>query len=195
MLPSSCLGESCDADAGDSPDVGTAVSCTADLRTALDVDGAVVETCPLDQGCFEGQCIPACDASARSRGNVGCEFLVSTRPGWAAQKPPCHAVFVTNTWPGPARLSVARGDVTFDTLPFARVVDNTKAEADWAPVPVTGIPEGEVAVLFLSSDPTSIHSENGLPLYCSPRSRSTPAEASPRWRRMRSPPSPWERAS
>ncbi|MBW2457243.1 MAG: hypothetical protein JRI68_22235, partial [Deltaproteobacteria bacterium] len=40
---------------------GTA--CTSDLQAVVDDDGNIILQCPPDQGCFEGECIPACEAA------------------------------------------------------------------------------------------------------------------------------------
>jgi hypothetical protein len=133
----------------------------------LDADGSVIATCPPDQGCAGGVCVPACDAASASRGTVACEFVVSSPPSYPGARPPCLAAFVANTWPTPARLTVTRGGVTLDVTGFGRIVDNTRASAvDWAPVPPTGVPAGAVAVLFLSSDPAAILPENGVDISC-----------------------------
>ncbi len=140
--------------------------CSGDLRDVLDNDGHVLLTCPPEQGCRMGMCVPACDAASASRGTVACSFQVSTPPAYPPALPPCLAVFVANTWPRPARVTVRRGTTTFDVSTFGRIVDNARPAAMWAPVPAAGIPENQVAVLFLSSDPNAVMPENGVPLTC-----------------------------
>src|SRR4029079_17022280 len=61
---------------------------------------------------------------------------------------------------------VTRGGASFDVTNFGRIPQNGQPEATWPPVPATGIPEGEGAVLFLSSDPNSISPETGTPVTC-----------------------------
>lgn len=157
-------------DAGDAarPDTGPPVGrgCSADLREVLGPSGEVLYACPVDQGCLDGGCVPACEAAAATRGTVGCELLVPTPPSYPPALPPCHAVFVANAWPAPARITVTRGGTPFELSGFARVVDNTRPAAEWEPVPAAGLPEGEVAVLFLSSDPNAVMPENLVPLTC-----------------------------
>jgi hypothetical protein len=132
----------------------------------LDATGGVLRTCAPEEGCYQGRCVPACQAAAASRGSVGCDFFVPTPPAYPPALPPCLAVFVANTWPRAARLTVSRGGTSFDATAFARIVDNARQPTEWAPVPATGLPEGQVAVLFLSSDPNSIMPENRVPLSC-----------------------------
>src|SRR5262245_9885029 len=38
--------------------------CSPDLHSAIDAKGKITE-CPPDQGCFEGECLPACEAAAK----------------------------------------------------------------------------------------------------------------------------------
>src|SRR5207248_9257167 len=47
-------------DIGDGAVEGGTLGCSADLRSVTDATGAVVTTCPADQGCSNGKCIAAC---------------------------------------------------------------------------------------------------------------------------------------
>jgi hypothetical protein len=150
------------------PDGGPPVGlgCSADLRQVLGVDGVSLRTCPADQGCHEGLCIPACEAATSSRGTVACDFWVGSPGSYPSALPPCFAMFVANAWPAPAHLVVSRGATTFDVTTFGRIARNDRPPEMWDPVPATGLPEGEVAVLFLSSDPAAILPETGSELHC-----------------------------
>lgn len=148
-----------------SADAGT-FGCSSDLRSIVDDAGTVVTTCPVDQGCSAGACVPACQAAADSRGNVGCDFRVPTPPAYQTTKPPCFALALANTWPRPAKISLSRGGATFDVTQVARIVEDGKPPEQWSPVPTAGVPVDEVAVVFLSSDPTSIFPENNVPMTC-----------------------------
>lgn len=142
------------------------LGCSGDLRDVVDSDGHVVTTCPPDQGCLGGQCVEACAAAAGSHGNVGCDFRVTTVGTYPPALPPCFAVFLTNTWPRPAKITVSRAGNTYDVTQFGRIPQNGQPESMWPAVPASGIPVGEVAVLFLSQDPNSIMPETGKPLTC-----------------------------
>ncbi len=138
------------------PDLG----CSQDLKSVVDLDsGAVVETCPPDQGCLEGECVPACDAAGASQGSMGCEFYVPTSPFYAngtpsaSQSGPCHAVMVANPWDQPAVLDLSYGGVDYDVTLVGRIPSGITASATYAPLPATGIPPGEVALVFLSHRP------------------------------------------
>jgi len=138
--------------------------CSADLQYVVDANGTVIETCWPDAGCSNGQCVPPCQAAGESKGNVSCAFTVATPHFYVGITPPCFSVFIANNWPKPAQITVKRGSVTYDITQFGRIPDqnNTNA-ASWPTVPSTGLPPGQVAVLFLSHDPTSY---NAGPLTC-----------------------------
>ena len=142
---------------------GVVLGCSGDLQTVVDPAGHVVKTCPPDQGCLAGACIAACDAAAASKGSVGCDFLVST-PSFQQQiLAPCFAVFLANNWPKPLKITVSRGGTPYDVTTFGRIPAAGMPEGSWPTVPAAGVPSGEVAVLFLSSDPNSM---NGTPMKC-----------------------------
>src|SRR6185295_9526603 len=63
----------------------------------------------------------------------------------------CFAAFVTNTWGKPVHLQVSYGSTVLDPTYFA-VIPAVKGQSiTYAPYDgATGIPVGEVAVLFLS---------------------------------------------
>lgn len=147
-------------------DASGGYGCSGDLRSVVDSNGVVVTTCPADQGCLGGACVEACAAAAGSRGNVGCDFFVTTPGSYPQCPPPCFAAFVANTWPHPAKISVERGGLTYDVTTFGRIPQNGQPESAWPAVPSTGIPVGEVAVLFLSHDPNAIFPETQEPVSC-----------------------------
>ena len=96
--------------------------CSSDLRSIVDGSGNVLGTCPAAQGCTDGQCVPACDAAAKSGGNLWLP------PAWSTISPPCFAVFVANSWPRPARLSLSRDSASFDVTKFARSTANRRPQ-------------------------------------------------------------------
>ncbi len=129
--------------------------CSSDLRDVLNERGEVVFTCPEDQGCHNGVCVDACAAAASGKGNVGCEFLIPTPSMYPGFAPPCLAVFIANTWAGPATVTIERGGTTYSASTHGRVPDGTPNAAAWPAVVGDQIASDGVAVLFLSSDPAS----------------------------------------
>jgi hypothetical protein len=152
---------------GSGPEPGA--QCSADLQNVVDENGAVIQQCPPEQGCYGGQCIPACDAAAQSKGTIGCDFYAPDPPFYAngqigaTQSGPCFAVFLANTWSRPAKLTVSRGAQTFDVTQFGRIPKGIGASVTYEPLPATGLPPNEVAVLFLSHRPGV---NNGTSLEC-----------------------------
>ncbi len=140
------------------------LGCSGDLQSVTDEKGVVQKKCPSDQGCFKGECIPACDAAAQSKGNVGCDFLAATPSFYPSITPPCFAVFLANNWSKPVKISITRGGTTYDVTSFGRIPSGGTDAATWPTVPPTGLPQGQVAVLFMSSDPSS--SNGGYALKC-----------------------------
>src|SRR5262245_30433889 len=133
---------------GDATPMGDA--CSSDLHDVLDGNGNIVGTCPPDQGCAGGVCVPACQAAAASQGSVGCDFVVATPSFYPTISPPCFAVFLANNWPLDSAVTISRGGQGYDAAAFGRVPNGTPNASSWPPVPATGIASSDVGVLFLS---------------------------------------------
>jgi hypothetical protein len=131
------------------------VACTGDLRDVLDKDGNVIASCPPDEGCAGGQCVPACTAAAAGHGSVGCDYVVATPSFFVDSLPPCFAMFVANNWSAPIQIHVDLGGTVYDATQFGRIAQNGTPETTWPALPASGLPPGDVAVLFLSDDPHS----------------------------------------
>jgi len=138
--------------------------CSDDLHSVLDASGLVIETCDSGDGCADGKCISACDAAGKNKGNVGCDFRVPTPMFFPGDKQPCFAVFVANNWAKDVKLKVEYNGVTYDPTTFARIPNGTNDAKSWGKLPASGLAVGQVAVLFLSSDPAAEHA--GIPLNC-----------------------------
>src|SRR5262249_44396456 len=133
---------------GGAPNLG---GCSSDLHSVLDGNGDVVATCTDDEGCADGACVPACEAAAKSHGNLGCDFEIpppSAPIGWETPTfpPPCYAVFVANAWPGIVKLNVERGGEAFDPATFGRIPNSTPQAGSWPALPPDGILPDQVAV-------------------------------------------------
>jgi hypothetical protein len=135
------------------------IGCSPDLQKVVDENGNVITACPPDQGCFGGACIPACDAAAQSKGSIGCDFWAPDPPffmnndGNSGHDGPCYAVFLANAWGRPAQITVSRGAQSFDLATFGRIPHGVGPTTTYEPIPATGLPPGQVAVLFLSHKP------------------------------------------
>ena len=140
------------------------VACSSDLHSVLDGNGNVIGTCPDDQGCASGVCVPACQAAAASQGSVGCDFVVATPSFYTPDRPPCFAAFLANNWPEDTMVTIERDGTSYDPTMFGRVPDGTADVTGWATIPATGIATSSVGVVFLSSDPNA--SNIGTPITC-----------------------------
>jgi hypothetical protein len=137
--------------------------CTADLHAIVDSEGKLIEQCPPDQGCLEGKCVAACDAASGSKGNIGCEFVVPNPPftgqGWgsigASLAGPCHAAFIANAWSRPAQITVKVGATQYELAQIGRIPQGNVPNVSYQPIPSTGLPPDEVAIVFLSHRPGS----------------------------------------
>ncbi len=139
-----------------------AMGCSPDLHNVTNASGQVVQMCPADQGCAGGMCVPACQAAGASHGNIGCDFMVATPSFFAdyaysggSYYSPCFAVFLANNWGTPMTITVSRSGAMYDATTFGRIPIAGMPETSWTPVPATGVPPGEVAVLFLEENPST----------------------------------------
>jgi hypothetical protein len=139
---------------------GGPLACSEDQTQVMDGSGKVVATCASTEGCAGGKCIAACDAAAQSASNAGCEFYAATPRTYYINKQGCFAAFLVNNSTAPAKLTVTRGAASYDVTKFG-VIPSTDSPDTWAPIPADGLPPGEVAILFLSSDPNSVLTETG----------------------------------
>jgi hypothetical protein len=132
------------------------LACSGDLQSVINAStGAVVSTCPSDQGCAAGKCVAACDAAQASHGTIGCDYVVATPSFYVGESSPCFAIFVANGWSKPVTISVSRGGTSYDVTTFGRIAAAGTPESSWATLSSTGLPPGQVAVLFMSSDPSA----------------------------------------
>jgi hypothetical protein len=140
------------------PDAGA--GCSLDLHSVIDEDGGILQACPPDQGCANGLCVGACQAAAAAHGTLGCDFIVATPSFYAANHPkyfsPCHAIFLANDWAANTHVEVTRAGVTYNPSLFGYLAKPTATVAAWPPIVSTGIPYGEVGVLFMDHDPKSM---------------------------------------
>jgi hypothetical protein len=149
----------CGVDAGKT-DAGGATICSPDLHSILDSNGNVVQTCPPDQGCGSGGCVPACQAAAEAHGSIGCDFMVATPSFFAGLQPtyssPCFAIFIANNWGKDTVITVDRNGTSYDPSAkgFGRISATGTQPASWSTIPTSGVPQGKVAVLFMDDNPS-----------------------------------------
>jgi hypothetical protein len=136
----------------------TSVGCSADLQNVTDGMGNVIQMCPPNQGCSGGVCVPACQAASDSKGSIGCDFWAPNSAFYenghgTSYDGSCYAVFVANTWSQPAQITVSRGGQSFSLSQFGYIPSGMIPNITYTPIPATGVPPNQVAILFLSSKP------------------------------------------
>jgi hypothetical protein len=130
--------------------MGCSPTCSADLHDVI-CGGSVVKTCPSDQGCSGGACIPACDAAVANNASVGCDYYVVVGGPYTES---CLAVFVVNNWGSPITVT---GD--FNGTPLTGLADATRIATGsgpsitYAPLANGQIPAGHVGIAFLAYSP------------------------------------------
>lgn len=147
---------------GDATAPPNTLGCSADLHNVIDANGNVVEMCPADEGCAAGKCVAACTAAAANHGNIGCDFLVAT-PSFFSDYSylggtyygPCFAVFLANNWGTPMTVAVTRAGAMYDATKFGLIPQAGLPATSWPHVPATGVPPGQVAMLFLEQAPNA----------------------------------------
>jgi hypothetical protein len=124
--------------------------CSADLHSVIDCpSGNVVETCPPDEGCANGHCVPACDSAAANKSSFGCDFY-SVQPEGSSTWWGCLTAFVVNTWNAPVTIGVSRAGQTFDSSQFVRKPSGSGQSITYAPLPNGLLDPGEIAMVFLT---------------------------------------------
>jgi hypothetical protein len=127
--------------------------CSEDLHQIVDCDGNVIETCSGSDACdaSQGVCTNACTAAEADRRSIGCDYYAIHMDTY--QPKYCFAVFVANTWNAPAKLAVTYEGASLPVESFTRLPVGSGPSLTYAPYSAaTGIPPGEVAVLFLGGE-------------------------------------------
>ncbi|CAN5501008.1 hypothetical protein BH09MYX1_BH09MYX1_22910 [soil metagenome] len=146
---------------GDGAKDGTSscTKCSPDLHSVLDCNDNVITTCPGDRGCGAGgTCVAACDSAAQNKSSIGCDYFAIPADGWSnipefnagTSDGSCFAAFVTNTWGSPIKVSLEYNGANIDATPFAYIPNGSGNAITYAPVPSTGIPANQMAIVFLS---------------------------------------------
>jgi hypothetical protein len=144
-------------------DTASAYQCSGDLQSVVTSQGVLVEKCPPDEGCAGGKCVAACAAAAAAKGTIGCDFVVATPSFYPMIAPPCFAIFIANNWGKAVTIQVTRNGTAYDNTSFGLIPVAGEPASSWSPIPATGVPEGDVGILFMDQDPTS---SNETPLTC-----------------------------
>jgi len=132
------------------------LSCSLDLQKVINCQGTVIETCAPDKACANAACSdgPPCDAAVASKSSLGCDFWAVKTAHRVVASGACFAVYIANTWPKPVKITVERNGLQLPVSTFAGIPSGQGDVINYEPYDdVNGLPEDQVAVLFLSRDP------------------------------------------
>jgi hypothetical protein len=103
----------------------------------------------LEGGGGAGACL-----GGGSTSSVGCEYFAVEMDGAFAAYNGCYVVFLVNTNKAAAHFTVSFDDVPIDLSKFARIPEGTGRSITYGAFdPAAGLPEGQVAIVFLSGIP------------------------------------------
>lgn len=139
--------------------MGTCLSkCSNDLKTVVNCYGDVIATCTpsaMYQTCKGSSCVndDPCTVAQESRSSYGCDYWAIKTAQRAQADGSCFAAVVANAWSKPMKIAVSYDGATIDhkTTPFAYIPKAQGQNITYQPYdPDSGLPVGEVAILFLS---------------------------------------------
>jgi hypothetical protein len=123
--------------------------CSGDLHSIVDCHGNVLGTCPPEQGCAAGSCIPACDAAVSNKSSIGCEYYAHNLFTAFGDRG-CHALFVANTWNAPIHIT---GEVAGQAIDLSKYTYLPSGTGTALTLSALGqgqaLPAGEVGIVFL----------------------------------------------
>jgi hypothetical protein len=124
------------------------LTCSGDLHSVVDCNGVLTATCPPDQGCADGACIPACEAAIANKSSIGCDYYAHNPVTIFGRG--CHAMFIANTWNAPVTISGEANGSAIDLSKFAYLPSGTGQAMTLTPLGAGGaLPPNEVAIVFL----------------------------------------------
>jgi hypothetical protein len=142
------------------------VGCSADLHDVVDCSQPpkVLMTCPADSACGPGgTCIAPCASASANQSSIGCDYYAIPADGWSniplnaqnialfgASDGSCFAAFVTNNWGTPMKVQIEWKGASMDATPFSYLPVGSGQSLTYQQVPATGIPAGQMAIVFLA---------------------------------------------
>lgn len=147
--------------------------CSGDLHSILDSNNNVIMTCPPDQGCGTGGCVPACDSAAQNQSTVGCDYFAVAPDAIPEAQGGCFAAFIANTWGVPITLTADYGGMSINMANAARIPMGSGQSITYSPLPGGKLPANQIAIVFLARS-AEIACPNGVtPLPMDPAAHGT----------------------
>ena len=136
--------------------------CSSDLHDVLCDDNSVVQTCPADQGCAGGTCVPACDSASANKTTIGCDYWTLYPDMYSSDEGDCLGVYIANTWGSPVTVSVEYNNQPLTGIAnAARLPQGSGQSITYQTLPNGQIPADQVAIIFLAST-------SSAPVQCPP---------------------------
>lgn len=129
---------------------GNVTHCSADLHSILNEQNQVLMTCPADQGCGAGGCVPACDSAAQNKSSIGCDYYSYELDALGGYHGGCFAAYIANTWGVPITLTADYNGQKLSMANMARIPSGKGNAITYNPLPGGMLPAGQIAILFLA---------------------------------------------
>jgi hypothetical protein len=131
---------------------GCTFTCSSDLHQVLGCNNAVVQTCPADQGCAGGKCLPACQAAQANQSTVGCDYFTYNIDAYQPDAGDCFAAYIANTWGSDVTITVDFGGTALTNYGgFLRVPSGSGQSIAYSKLSGNTLPAGQVAIVFLAN--------------------------------------------
>lgn len=129
--------------------------CSSDLHHVVDCNGAIVSTCPDDQGCSpDGTCKAPCTAADENASTIGCDFYAAVPGPMYENRGSCFAALIANTWTTPVTITASHGGTTFDAAQSIRTPTGSGASITYDPLTNGELLPGQIAIVFLTQYPS-----------------------------------------
>jgi len=131
-------------------------TCSNDLKKVINCKGAVIEDCvAAGKACANSACIDnPCQAAEDAKSSYGCDYWAVKTAQRTQASGACFAMYIANTWPANVQITVEYDGMQYPPSDFAAIPTVQGGTVQYTPYDeATGLPENQVAVLFLSQDP------------------------------------------
>ncbi len=125
--------------------------------------GVRVFQCSSLEQCEEGKCVNPCVDTLGQDTSNGCEFYMAEMDMTPEAAGVCYAIFIVNQWKTgePAKIQVDLSGTVLPIDQFARIPSGFGTSVVYNPYdPNVGLPQNQIAVLFLSRDPAADQDPN-----------------------------------
>jgi hypothetical protein len=125
--------------------------------------GTRVFQCSSLEQCEQGQCVNPCVDTLGQDTSNGCEFYMAEMDMTPEAAGVCYAIFIVNQWKTgeAAKIQVDMNGTVLPIEPFTRIPSGFGTSVVYNPYDQNaGLPQNQIAVLFLSRDPTADQDPN-----------------------------------